>query len=181
MPSIRAITTEGGKMSDISARAPAIGGGDFSVGRVLGRSLTVLFRSFPKYLLFGVVMAVPNFFSVLQYGSVSVQSQSVSVTNKAGIGYLLLSMVLFALVQATMIQGAFQDIRDQSFDLGTSVRRGWAGSPRGDVDLLHHRPDRQHYPPHRARLHRADHVLVAIPVCVVEALRPLTVPAAAVR
>jgi hypothetical protein len=124
MPSIPAITTEGGKMSDISARAPAIGGGDFSVGRVLGRSLTVLFRSFPKYLLFGVVMAVPNFFSVLQHGSVSVQSQSVSVTNKAGIGYLLLSMVLFALVQATMIQGAFQDIRGQSFDLGTSVRRG---------------------------------------------------------
>jgi uncharacterized membrane protein len=55
---------------------------------------------------------------------VSVQSQSVSVTNKAGLGYLLLGMVLFALVQATMIQGAFQDIRGQSFDLGTSVRRG---------------------------------------------------------
>ena len=33
-------------------------------------------------------------------------------------------MVLFALVQSTMIQGAFQDIRGQSFDLGTSIRRG---------------------------------------------------------
>ena len=111
-------------MSNISAQAPGIGGGEFRVGRVLGRSLTVLFRSFPKYLLFGIVMAVPNFFSVLHYGTVSVESNSVSVTNKAGIGYLLLGMVLFALVQSTMIQGAFQDIRGQNFDLGTSVRRG---------------------------------------------------------
>jgi hypothetical protein len=111
-------------MSNLTAQAPAFGGGDFRVGRVLGRSLTVLLRSFPKYLLFGIVMAVPNFFSVLHYGTVSVESQSVSVTNKAGLGYILLGMVLFALVQSTMIQGAFQDIRGQSFDLGTSIRRG---------------------------------------------------------
>ena len=50
-------------MSEASARASAIGGAEFRVGRVLSRSLTVLFRSFPKYLLFGIVMAVPNFFS----------------------------------------------------------------------------------------------------------------------
>jgi hypothetical protein len=111
-------------MTNLSAQAPAIGGGEFRVGRVLTRSLAVLLRSFPKYLIFGIVMAVPNFFSVLHYGTVSVESQSVSVTNQAGIGYLLLGMVLFALVQSTMIQGAFQDIRGQSFDLGTSVRRG---------------------------------------------------------
>src|ERR1044071_7009487 len=111
-------------MTNLSAQAPAIGGGGFSGGRVLTRELAVLLRSFPKYLIFGIVMAVPNFFSVLHYGTVSVESQSVSVTNQAGIGYLLLGMVLFALVQSTMIQGAFQDIRGQSFDLGTSVRRG---------------------------------------------------------
>ena len=113
-------------MSNTSTQTPALAGGEFRVGRILSRSLTVLLGNLPKYLVFGVVMAVPNFFSVLHYGQVKLESQSVSVYNETNLTYILIGMVVFALCQATMIQGAFQDIRGQRFDLATSIRRGLA-------------------------------------------------------
>ena len=113
-------------MSNTSTQAPALGGGEFRVGRILSRSLTVLLGNLPQYLVFGVIMAVPNFFSVLHYGQVKLENQSVSVANETNLTYILIGMVVFALCQATMIQGAFQDIRGQRFDLATSIQRGLA-------------------------------------------------------
>jgi hypothetical protein len=113
-------------VSNTSTQAPTLGGGEFRVGRILSRSLTVLLGNLPKYLVFGVIMAVPNFFSVLHYGQVKLENQSVSVANETNLTYILIGMVVFALCQATMIQGAFQDIRGQRFDLATSIQRGLA-------------------------------------------------------
>jgi hypothetical protein len=161
-------------MGEISTRDSAIGGGEFRVGRVLSRSLSALFRNFPKYLMFGVVMAVPNFYSVLHYGSVKIESQSVSVTNNAGLLSILLSMVLLALVQAAMIHGAFQDIRGQAFNLGASVRRALSrflpvlGTSICATIIIFLGTCLLIVP----GLILLSMFLVAIPVCVVEALGP---------
>ena len=50
-------------MSDVVTRNLAVGSEGFRVGRVLSKSLTILMGNFPKYILFGAVIALPNLVS----------------------------------------------------------------------------------------------------------------------
>lgn len=111
-------------MSNVSMPAAGLGGAEFRVGRVLGLALTVLRRNFGKYFIFGVIIAIPDFLSILQNGVVSFGSQSVSVEHRTSSVYLLINILVLSLCQAAMIYGAFQDIRGRPFDLGTSIRHG---------------------------------------------------------
>ena len=50
-------------MSDVATRNLAVGSEGFRVGRVLSKSLTILMGNFPKYILFGAIIALPNLIS----------------------------------------------------------------------------------------------------------------------
>jgi len=111
-------------MSNVSMPAAGLGGAEFRVGRVLGQALAVLRRNFGKYFIFGVIIAIPDFLSILQNGVVSFGSQSVNVEHRTSSVYFLINILVLSLCQAAMIYGAFQDIRGRPFDVGTSIRRG---------------------------------------------------------
>jgi hypothetical protein len=57
------IGVRGKSMSDIATRNLAVGSEGFRVGRVLSKSLMILMGNFPKYILFGAIIALPNFIS----------------------------------------------------------------------------------------------------------------------
>jgi hypothetical protein len=118
-------------MSDMSMPGFAAGGG-LRVGKVLNRSLTILLKGFPKYILFGAVIALPSLIELLIYGSASdLVVDRIGARPRqqepldASIAFGLLSFVLYALSQSAMIHGAFQDIRGRRFDLGVSINRGF--------------------------------------------------------
>jgi len=110
-------------MSDTSTASLPVAGEGLRVGKVLSRSLSVLLRSFPKYILFGAIMALPNLVELLLYGSAGDFGRR--ETRGESLAFGLLSFVLYALCQSVMIYGAFQDIRGRSFELGASVSRGF--------------------------------------------------------
>lgn len=112
-------------MSDTSTGSLPVAGEGLRVGKALSRSFTVLFRSFPKYILFGAVMALPNLFELLRYGSTSDLNLGRHESRGESLAFGLLGFVLYALCQSVMIYGAFQDIRGRPFDLGTSISRGF--------------------------------------------------------
>ena len=110
-------------MSDTSSLPVASEG--LRIGKVLSRSFTVLVRSFPKYILFGAIMALPNLIQLLRYGSASDFNLGRHESRGESLAFALLSFVLYALCQSVMIYGAFQDIRGRPFDLGASISRGF--------------------------------------------------------
>jgi hypothetical protein len=125
-------------MSDASNRNLAVGSEGFRVGRVLSKSLEILTGNFPKYILFGVIIALPNLLYGLSGGNreaINVGSQGMNQPAVSGSSYLslllliLISVVVFAVIQSAMIYGAFQDIRGRSFEIGASVRRAVSRFP----------------------------------------------------
>ena len=110
-------------MSDTSSLPVASEG--LRIGKVLSRSFTVLVRSFPKYILFGAIMALPNLIQLLRYGSASDFNLGRHESRGESLAFALLSFVLYALCQSVMIYGAFQDIRGRPFDPGASISRGF--------------------------------------------------------
>jgi hypothetical protein len=118
-------------MSDIANRNLAVGSEGFRVGRVLSKSLTILTGNFPKYLLFGAVIALPNLVSAFKGNNTATSQQPVSpdqaftIAVVVGvIAFVLIWLVVFSVAQSAMIYGAFQDVRGRPFDIGASVRRG---------------------------------------------------------
>lgn len=118
-------------MSDIATRNLAVGSDGFRVGRVLSKSLTILMGNFPKYILFGAVIALPNLISGFIGSNTARTEQPVSPDQVfttavivGGIVFALIWLVVFSVSQSAMIYGAFQDVRGRPFDIGASVRRG---------------------------------------------------------
>lgn len=118
-------------MSDTSTRSLGVGSEGFRVGRVLSKSLAVLMGNFPKYFLFGAVMALPNLVSIFINASVGPAGQPVRpdqlFTTAAIIGtgiFVIIWIVVFGTCQSAMIYGAFQDVRGRPFEIGASIRRG---------------------------------------------------------
>src|SRR5215831_3779060 len=117
-------------MSDMSMPGPAAAGEGLRVGKVLSRSLVILLKGFPKYILIGAVIALPSLIELLIYDQgPDVGEMHVSLAGReppdASIAFGVLGFLLYALGQSAMIQGAFQDIRGQPFHLGASVSRGF--------------------------------------------------------
>jgi len=118
-------------MSDVATRNLAVGSEGFRVGRVLSKSLTILMGNFPKYILFGAIIALPNLISGFIASNRTATVQPVSpdqiFTSAVIVGSLvfaLIWLVVFSVSQSAMIYGAFQDVRGRPFDIGASVRRG---------------------------------------------------------
>lgn len=99
---------------------------DFRVGRVLGRTATILSQNF---LIFFLIAAVANLPTVLlvQRGTVAMASGNPSGQAFAmfGIG-ILLSFVLGMISQAVMVHAAFQAMRIRPVSLGDSLKVGFA-------------------------------------------------------
>jgi MFS family permease len=100
--------------------------GDFSVGRVLNRTFSVLTRNF---LTFFTVTAVASLPSVLLSQSASLDPSMATGEDMAlGVGLLLLGMfvgiVLYTLSQPIVLYGAFQDMRGRPVSLTESLQVG---------------------------------------------------------
>jgi hypothetical protein len=160
-------------MTDTSVDNLAGAGAGLHVGRVLGRSITVLFRSYPKYILFGAVIALPNLITALYYGGI--RAQALHASRPATWAITVLGLVVYALCQSAMVYGAFQDIRGRRFDLAASVSRGLRrffpvlGTSIGFGIIVMLGMILLFIP----GLIFLTMYLVAIPICVVEALGPI--------
>jgi hypothetical protein len=127
-------------MSDTSVGNLTPVGDGLQVGAVLGRSLAVLQRNLPKYLLFGAVISLPDLVETLSYGGMTNQIdiyyhatgnyyhgtgthfQSTPLDPHGA--FALLALLIYAVCQSTMIYGVFQDVRGQPFNLAASISRG---------------------------------------------------------
>jgi MFS family permease len=103
-------------MTNVPAAAPTAEG-EFRIGQVFNRSLTLLSRNFLTFCVVTTVAALPN---VLITQSVARQPAN------ANVGWLtvggLLTIALSMLSQAVVLYGAFQDMRGRPVNLGESLR-----------------------------------------------------------
>jgi hypothetical protein len=87
--------------------------------------------NFPKYILFGAIIALPNLVSGFIAGNRPIPERPVSLDQVftpaiiiGGLVFALIWIVVFSVSQSAMIYGAFQDVRGRPFDISASVRRG---------------------------------------------------------
>ena len=99
----------------ISAVAPVAAEGEFRIGRVFSRTLTLLSRTFPIYFAVAAVAALP---SVLIANSGSESDAAVSPVLLA----VLTTLVLNPLSQAVMLHTAFQDMSGRRISLSEALR-----------------------------------------------------------
>jgi len=95
------------------AAAPAVG--EFRIGRVFGRTLTLLSRNFPIYFAVAAFAAVPSLL-VENHGADKGTAAALSFLGFLGIA------VLHPLAQAIMLHIAFQDMGGYRVSLSQSVR-----------------------------------------------------------
>jgi hypothetical protein len=112
-------------MSSTSTGGFAAAPGQFRVGSVMNKTFSILGRQFGKFVLLALVPMIPVFLVAL--GALS----SGGATSQSGIAIAavltgLLTFVLQILAQATSLYGAFQEMRQQPFTIGDSLRIGLA-------------------------------------------------------
>jgi hypothetical protein len=116
-----------------TASSLVVGQEGFRIGRVLSKSLEILTGNFPKYLLFGAVIAVPGLLFELTakpQSTINPGVQQALPPSYFGVaigGFLIsiaIGIVVYGVCQSAMIYGAFQDIRGRPFQIGASIRRG---------------------------------------------------------
>jgi uncharacterized membrane protein len=98
--------------------------GDFRVGRVLSRAISVLARHFLTFFIVTFVAFAPLI--VLQQPTASAESDPAQALATAGVSLLLLMlmMVLSMLSSAVILHGAFQDMRNRRVNLAESLKVG---------------------------------------------------------
>jgi hypothetical protein len=109
---------EGAAMTDVSTVISAVtpvAEGEFRVGRVFNRTLSLLSRNFPIYFAVAAVAALP---SVLLENSGSDKDAAIS----ASLLGLLIMLVMGPLSQAIMLHTAFQDMSGRRISLSQSLR-----------------------------------------------------------
>jgi hypothetical protein len=111
-------------MTDASlpdASTPRFIENDFSIGRVFGRTSSVLSRNL---LIFFVVTVVANLPGTLLLKNAA--DAAAAPGRAAGMAFLgaFLTLVLSTLSQAVVLYGAFQDMRGKRVSLGESLKVG---------------------------------------------------------
>jgi hypothetical protein len=96
----------------------------FGVGHVLSKSFLILAGNFPKYMLFGAGIALPNGLLRIYAGRLVLRHSEVIGHGLAWILFCIPFILLYAISQSAMTYGAFQDIRGRPFALSASFRRG---------------------------------------------------------
>jgi hypothetical protein len=109
---------EGAAMTDITTVVPAIAPvaeGEFRIGRVFSRTLTLMQHNFPIYFVVAALAALP---------SVLLENSGADKSTAAALGLLglLATLVVNPLSQATMLHTAFQDMGGRRVVLSESVR-----------------------------------------------------------
>jgi len=100
--------------------------GDFRVGRVISRSISVLSRRFVTLLIIAAAAYLPTFLislwmgGFLWTGRVPGQAEQIASAILLGIAFILFSV----LSQAMIVHAAFQDMRGRPVSLGASVKVG---------------------------------------------------------
>jgi hypothetical protein len=98
---------------------------DFRVGRVFNRTFGVLSRNLLPFCLVTVVSTLPNLFVLTFQTGVA---RAVPISGGAAAArfafIVILSLVLYALSQATLLYAAFEDMRGRSVNLIESMRIG---------------------------------------------------------
>lgn len=110
--------------------------GDFRVGTVLGRSISILQQKFIKFMALAFIMWLPNLLLLLSHAGGGQQPSIQPVTPGAAavpqlppgfwalIGIVVIGwLFLFALCQPAIIYGAYQTMRGQEFGLGEALGR----------------------------------------------------------
>src|SRR5262249_57943125 len=112
---------EGAAMTDVttafSAVTPVVAEGEFRIGRVLSRTVSLLSRNFPIYFAVAAIAAVPGV--LLEKIEVSKSGVHANWPFLA----IVLMLVLGPLSQAIMLHAAFQDMRGRPVSLLATVRR----------------------------------------------------------
>jgi hypothetical protein len=109
---------EGAAMTDVTTVIPAVAPvaeGEFRVGRVFSRTLSLLSRNFPIYFAVAAVAALPSVF-------VETSVSDKNVDYSAPLLALLTMLVLSPLSQAIMLHTAFQDMSGRRINLSESLR-----------------------------------------------------------
>jgi len=102
----------------------AVAPGQFRVGSVMNKTFAILGRQFGKFVLLALVPMIPIFLLTLGALSSSAPSPSGIAFGAALTG--ILTFVLQTVAQATSLYGAFQEMRQQPFTIGDSLRIGLA-------------------------------------------------------
>jgi hypothetical protein len=98
--------------------------GDFRVGRVLSRTISVLSHRFLIFFIVSFVAFVPLI--VLQQATANAERDPAQALTMMGLSLVLLvlMMVLSMLSSAVILHGAFQDMRNRPVNLAESLRVG---------------------------------------------------------
>src|SRR5690348_13132389 len=110
----------------VSAAAPiSPPQGEFRVGRVLSRSMSILFGNLPQFCVLSAVASLPYLLFLIGGESGSF-GQTPRVGTPAFYGELLLNTVLTALCQSIVLFGAFQAMQGRRFRVAESLGKGLA-------------------------------------------------------
>jgi len=107
-------------MTDASLPMNRFAEGDFSVGKVLNRTFSVLSRNL---LPFGVVTAVANLPTLLLFRPTGGAPASGRAALMLFVG-IIVAIILSALAEAIVLFGAFEDMRGRRVDLIASMKVG---------------------------------------------------------
>ncbi len=118
-------------MTGMPAATPASAAGEFRVGQVFSRAWTVLSGNVGKFLVLTAITALPDL-AVLIPGLADPEAVRRAATNVsagaifAGAATSLVWGILIVITHATVLYGAFQVMRGQSFQIGDSLQKGLA-------------------------------------------------------
>ena len=119
-------------MSDIASGIEPGSSAGFTVGNVLERSFSILGRNFVPFFLLSAVAALPYLAFYLTIGAVpaagadpAARVNAAAMVSPAAVGLpLILGFVLKMIVQAMILNAAFQDMRGRKVSIGESFRVG---------------------------------------------------------
>lgn len=112
-------------MNDASSGGFALASNQFRVGAVLNKTSAILGRQTGKFVLLAFVPMIP----ILLVTLAALSSSTPPSSSGLAVGAILtglLTFVLQILAQATSLYGAFQEMRQQPFTIGDSLRIGLA-------------------------------------------------------
>jgi len=98
--------------------------GDFRVGRVLSRAISVLLRHFLTFFIVTFVAFLPLI--LLQQATANAERDPAQALAMVGVslGLVVLMMMLSMLSSAVILHGAFQDMRNRRVNLAESLKVG---------------------------------------------------------
>ena len=108
-----------------SAVTPVVAEGEFRIGRVFSRTVSLLSRNFPIYFAVAAIAAVPSVVWENVEPSKSGANASLPLSSILLFVALALMLVLGPLSQAIMLHTAFQDMRGRPVSLSDAARVGF--------------------------------------------------------